>query len=145
MAFNDGRVVSNFITQVIDDKPVTLFGDGEQTRSFCFVSDLIEGLFQAARVATFDPPVNLGNPKEFTMRELASTVMKVAGKKVDIVNKPLPSDDPRRRCPDITKAKKQLGFAPKIALEEGIRQTYENFEARLAKWKKDRAASQRTP
>lgn len=133
MAFNDGRVVSNFIIQAIRKEPITIYGDGAQSRSFCFVSDLIEGLFRAATVETFDGPINLGNPTELTMRELADVVIKIAGKPIELVKKPLPADDPKRRCPDITRAKAQLAFAPKVPVEEGVRLTYENFVARLAK------------
>lgn len=131
MAFNDGRVVSNFITQAIEGKPITIFGDGKQTRSFCFVSDLVEGLFAAGMVDEFDPPVNLGNPGEITMHQLAEEVMRVAGHKVELINHPLPADDPKRRCPDISKAKRLLGFSPKVVLSEGIAATYANFKARL--------------
>ena len=131
MAFNDGRVVSNFITQVIQGQPITIFGDGSQTRSFCYVADLIEGLIAAARAETFDSPVNLGNPSELTMLELAEATMRVAGKRVDLVRKPLPKDDPRRRCPDITKARRLLGFEPKTAVEVGLKRTYDDFLARL--------------
>jgi UDP-glucuronate decarboxylase len=131
MAFNDGRVVSNFVMQSIEGKPITLFGDGMQTRSFCFVSDLVEGLFGAGRVDEFDSPVNLGNPGEITMRQLAETVMRVAGHTVELVHRPLPTDDPKRRCPDITKAKKLIDFRPTVSLDDGIRATYANFKARI--------------
>jgi UDP-glucuronate decarboxylase len=131
MAFNDGRVVSNFITQAIEGNAITLYGDGKQTRSFCYVSDLVEGLVRSALAAELDTPMNLGNPTEFTMIELAQVVAKVAGRHVDIVHRPLPSDDPRRRCPDIGKAKHQIGFEAKVPLEQGIRETYANFETRI--------------
>ncbi len=131
MAFHDGRVVSNFVMQAIKNQPITLYGDGEQTRSFCYVSDLVEGLFRSSRVDTFDSPMNMGNPQPITMRELASVVMKIAKKEVPIEHRPLPSDDPKRRCPDITKAKETIEFAPRVALEDGIRSTYENFVERL--------------
>ena len=131
MAFNDGRVVSNFIMQVIDGRPITLFGDGNQTRSFCFVSDLVEGLFKASRAETFDSPVNLGNPGEITMHELAEHVMRVAGRRVELIHQPLPADDPKRRCPDITKAQKLIGFDPRVPLAEGIALTYANFQERV--------------
>jgi UDP-glucuronate decarboxylase len=132
MAFNDGRVVSNFIIQAIKREPITIYGDGAQSRSFCYVSDLIDGLFRAAMVDTFDSPVNLGNPGEFTMLELARVVMKVTATDLDLVRKPLPADDPRRRCPDISKARALLGFSPTVPLEEGVRATYRNFAERLA-------------
>jgi UDP-glucuronate decarboxylase len=132
MAFGDGRVVSNFLLQALEGQPITIFGNGQQTRSFCYVSDLLDGLIAAARIATFDPPVNLGNPVEFSMLELAETAMKVAGRRVEIVRKPLPADDPKRRCPDITKAKRMLGFSPQVPLERGLALTCDNFRARLA-------------
>jgi UDP-glucuronate decarboxylase len=132
MAFSDGRVVSNFIMQAILGQPITLYGTGEQSRSFCYVSDLVDGIFRASVVDTFDSPVNLGNPAEFTMRELAQTIMQVTGKELAIVQRPLPADDPRRRCPDITKAHSLLGFDPKVPLAEGIRRTHANFVERLA-------------
>ena len=132
MAFGDGRVVSNFLLQALEGKPITIYGDGKQTRSFCYVSDLVDALVTVARVDTFDPPVNLGNPEEFTMLELAETAMKVAGQQVELVRRPLPPDDPRRRCPDITKAKRLLGFAPRVQLEEGLEKTCKNFRSRLA-------------
>lgn len=131
MAFNDGRVVSNFITQCLEGKPITVYGEGTQTRSFCYVSDLVDGLVAASRVARYDSPVNIGNPDEFTMLELAEAVMKAAGRRVDVIHKPLPADDPKRRCPDITKARALLGFSPKVRLAQGIARTYENFKLRL--------------
>ena len=132
MAFGDGRVVSNFLLQALQGSPITIYGNGEQTRSFCYVSDLLDGLLAAARVDTFDPPINLGNPGEFSMLELAETAMKVAGRRVELLKKPLPADDPRRRCPDISKAKRLLGFSPSVPLEQGLTATCENFRARLA-------------
>jgi UDP-glucuronate decarboxylase len=133
MAFGDGRVVSNFLLQALEGQPITIYGDGAQTRSFCYVSDLLDGLLAAARVDVFDPPVNLGNPGEFSMLELAETAMKVVGRKVELIRKPLPADDPKRRCPDITKASRLLGFAPKVPLERGLELTCENFRTRLAR------------
>jgi UDP-glucuronate decarboxylase len=132
MAFNDGRVLSNFVVQVLEGRPITIYGDGQQSRSFCFVSDLVDGLFRAGAAAEFDPPVNLGNPHEVSMIALAEVVMEAVGKRVELVRMPLPSDDPRRRCPDITKAKKLLGFEPRVPLPEGVRLTAENFRARLS-------------
>jgi UDP-glucuronate decarboxylase len=131
MAFGDGRVVSNFLVQALQGQSITIYGDGQQTRSFCYVTDLIDGLIAAARVETFDPPVNLGNPEEYTMLQLAEAAMRAAGRTVDIVRKPLPSDDPKRRCPDITKAKRTLGFSPTVPLEKGLAATSENFRSRL--------------
>jgi UDP-glucuronate decarboxylase len=133
MAFDDGRVVSNFLVQGIQKQPITIYGTGEQSRSFCYVSDLVEGILRAALAREFSSPMNLGNPAEFTMLELAETVMKVVGRRVDIVKKPLPPDDPRRRCPDITKAKRLLEFEPNVTLEQGLRLTCDNFVERLGK------------
>ena len=131
MAFNDGRVVSNFIMQAIEGRPITLFGDGKQTRSFCYVSDLVDGLFAAACASELESPVNLGNPRESTMIELATTVCNLVGSGVELVFKPLPSDDPKRRCPDITRAQELLNFGPRVSLEDGISATIVNFRARL--------------
>lgn len=132
MAFNDGRVVSNFLAQALGGKPLTIYGEGQQSRSFCYVSDLIDGIFRAGQVEDFDPPVNLGNPVEFTVRQLADLVNEVTGSKVPIVVKPLPADDPKKRQPDITKARRILGFEPKVALREGLARTAEDFKVRLA-------------
>ena len=135
MALNDGRVVSNFILQALANEPITLYGDGSQSRSFCYVSDLIEGIVRLgdADVSKLEYPiVNLGNPREMSMHELAEAVMKVHGKKVEIVRKPLPADDPKRRCPDITVAQQLLSFEPKVPVEEGIAQTYADFKERVA-------------
>jgi UDP-glucuronate decarboxylase len=132
MAFGDGRVVSNFLVQALEGKPITIYGDGQQTRSFCYVSDLVDGLISVARVETFDPPMNMGNPDEFTMLQLAETAMKVAGRRVELERRPLPSDDPKRRCPDIAKARRLIGFNPRIQLEQGLRDTCENFRSRMA-------------
>lgn len=132
MAFNDGRVVSNFIIQALEGRPITLYGDGSQTRSFCYVSDLVEGLLAASRVAEFDSPMNVGNPIELSMRQLSEAVVRLAGRPVEIVQKPLPADDPQRRCPDIAKARRLLGFEPRVSLDEGLTATIENFRLRLA-------------
>ncbi len=131
MAFDDGRVVSNFIVQAIRGRPITIYGTGEQSRSFCFVSDMIDGIFRSAVVEEFESPINLGNPDEYTMLQLAEAVMHVTGNQVELVKKPLPVDDPRRRCPDISKARRVLGFEPKVPLAEGILLTYANFDERL--------------
>lgn len=132
MAFGDGRVVSNFLVQALEGRPISIYGDGQQTRSFCYVTDLVDGLLAVARVDAFDPPVNLGNPEEFTMLQLAEAAMRVAGRQVELVRRPLPADDPKRRCPDITKAKRLIGFTPRVALEQGLEQTCQNFRSRLA-------------
>ncbi|MFO0549217.1 MAG: UDP-glucuronic acid decarboxylase family protein [Polyangiaceae bacterium] len=134
MAFDDGRVVSNFLIQAMKNLPITIYGSGEQSRSFCYVSDLVEGIFRAAMVPEFESPVNIGNPNEFTMLELAQTVLRVLGKDpkgADIVRKPLPADDPRRRCPDISKAQRLLGFEPRVQLEQGLLLTLKEFRERL--------------
>lgn len=131
MAFDDGRVVSNFLIQAMRSKPIAIYGSGQQSRSFCYVSDMVEGILRSALVPEFDSPMNLGNPTEFTMLQLAQTVMTVTGSQVELVKKPLPADDPKRRCPDIGKARRALGFEPKVELEAGIRLTYENFAQRL--------------
>ena len=132
MAFNDGRVISNFIVQALQNKPITVYGEGSQTRSFCYVSDLVGGLVAASRVENFESPVNLGNPREFTILQLAQQVLQATGANQEVVRKPLPADDPKRRCPDISKARRILGFEPKVPLEEGLRHTVADFRDRLA-------------
>jgi len=126
---NDGRVVSNFIMQALRGEPITIYGDGKQTRSFCYVDDLIAG-FLALMDSPDDVtgPVNLGNPGEFTMLELAEAVIRLTGSKTELVFKPLPSDDPKQRQPNITVAKEKLGWEPKIPLEEGLKHTIKYFK-----------------
>ena len=131
MALNDGRVVSNFLLQILEGRPLTIYGEGKQTRSFCYVSDLVNGIVSASAVKSLDGPVNLGNPRESTMLELAEAAMKVAGRTLDLTRKPLPPDDPKQRCPDIAKARSVLGFEPKVSLEVGLKATLEDFRARL--------------
>ena len=129
---DDGRVVSNFIVQALRDKPITIYGDGSQTRSFCYVSDLIDGLM--ALMETSDDvtgPVNLGNPREMTIRELAEQIITMTGSKSELVEKPLPGDDPTQRCPDISRAKSQLGWSPAVALEDGLEKTIGYFKDTL--------------
>ena len=128
MRMNDGRVVPNFIQQALHNKPLTVYGKGTQTRSFCYIDDLIEGIFRLMRADTNDP-INLGNPDEFTILQLAKLVIKLTGAKSRIVFKPLPQDDPRQRKPDIKRAKKILKWLPKVKLEEGLRKTIEWFRA----------------
>jgi UDP-glucuronate decarboxylase len=124
----DGRVVSNFIMQALRGEPITIYGEGEQTRSFCYVDDLIDGLMRLmASPADFTGPVNLGNPAEFTMRQLADKVLAMTGSKSEIAFRPLPPDDPKQRRPDITLAGARLGWAPKVPLEEGLRPTIDYF------------------
>ncbi|MDD5595780.1 MAG: SDR family oxidoreductase [Candidatus Omnitrophica bacterium] len=122
MRMRDGRVVPNFINQAINNKPLTVYGRGSQTRSFCYIDDLVEGLMRLMR-SHLNEPVNLGNPNEFTIMELADLVIKLTGTKSKIIYKPLPQDDPRQRQPDISKAKKLLKWQPKIKLSEGLKKT----------------------
>ena len=131
MAFDDGRVVSNFIGQALRGEPLTVFGDGKQTRSFCYVDDLVDGIVAMSRAASVDGPINLGNPGEFTILELAAEIAGLFGTRVNLTEAPLPPDDPRQRKPDITRAREILGFAPKVHLREGLTRTIENFRGRL--------------
>ncbi len=131
MAVNDGRVISNFIVQALRGEDLTVYGDGSQTRSFCYVSDMIEGLIKMMQTENITGPVNLGNPQEMPVLELAELVLKLTGSRSKITFKPLPPDDPGRRCPDITLAKKLLGWEPKVSLEEGLRLTIEYFRKKL--------------
>ena len=125
---NDGRVVSNFIVQALKGQDLTIYGDGSQTRSFCCVTDLVAGLEAMMRTPdNVTGPVNIGNPGEFTVRELAETIIRITGSKSKIVYKPLPQDDPARRKPDVTLAREILGWTPAIALEDGLRQTIDYF------------------
>ena len=127
----DGRVVSNFIIQALNGEPITLFGDGNQTRSFCCVDDLIDGLVRLmASPASFTGPVNLGKAVEFTMRELAELVLTETGSSSKFINLPLPQDDPKQRQPDISLAKAQLGWAPKVKLADGLKPTVAYFRGR---------------
>jgi UDP-glucuronate decarboxylase len=126
---NDGRVVSNFIMQALRNEPITVYGDGHQTRSFCYVDDLIESFVRMmATNSSVTGPINLGNPSEFTMRELAEKILQLTGSKSRLVYETLPHDDPRQRRPDITLAKEQLGWSPTIALEQGLIPTIEYFK-----------------
>ena len=130
---NDGRVVSNFIVQALKGEDITIFGTGEQTRSFCYVEDLLEAMVRTMNTADdFTGPVNIGNPGEFTMIELAELVLKLTGSKSKLVFKPLPQDDPKQRQPDISLAKNVLGWEPKIRLEDGLRETIDYFRTKLA-------------
>jgi UDP-glucuronate decarboxylase len=129
---NDGRVVSNFIVSSLQKKPVTLFGNGEQTRSFCYVDDLIDGLIRLMDSADdVTGPINLGNPHEVTVRELAERVAALTGSSLPFDFQPLPTDDPARRCPDISKAKQLLDWQPTVPLDEGLRRTIEYFRGHL--------------
>jgi dTDP-glucose 4,6-dehydratase len=123
---HDGRVVTNFIVQALSGEPITLYGDGQQTRSFCYVDDEIEGLYRLFMKGD-SMPTNIGNPTEFTMRQLAALVIELTGSKSSLVSRPLPADDPKQRQPDISKAKKQLGWEPTIPLRHGLVRTIEYF------------------
>jgi dTDP-glucose 4,6-dehydratase len=131
MRLNDGRALPNFLYQALTGQPITVYGDGRQTRSFCYVSDLIEGI---CRLLESDEhlPTNIGNPQEITILEFAERVLTLTGAKVALEFKPLPQDDPKQRCPDITKAKRVLHWEPKVGLEEGLRLTLEYFRQQVA-------------
>jgi UDP-glucuronate decarboxylase len=131
MAFDDGRVVSNFILQSLTGEELTVYGDGTQTRSFCYVSDLVGGLIRLMQHPTETRPVNLGNPEEFTMRELAREVLSLTASSSRIVHRALPIDDPKQRRPDIRRAREVLGFTPRVTLREGLMRTIDDFRARL--------------
>jgi UDP-glucuronate decarboxylase len=129
---DDGRVVSNFIVQALKGEPITIYGDGMQTRSFCYVDDLIEGFIRLMRADDkITGPMNLGNPNEFTIRQLAETVLKLTGASSNLIEKPLPEDDPMQRCPDISYAKKILEWQPAIELKEGLERTISYFKSVL--------------
>lgn len=128
---NDGRVIANFMMQALRNEPVTVFGDGNQTRSFCYVDDLIEGILRLSR-SDERLPVNLGNPNEFTILECARAILEVTGSKSKICFGDLPEDDPTRRCPDITKARTLLGWEPQVQLEEGLRKSLDFFRHKTA-------------
>ncbi len=131
MLENDGRVVSNFIVQALSDKDITIYGDGSQTRSFCFVSDLVTAMIKMMECEDFTGPVNLGNPRELTIKEIAELIVDLTGSRSKLVYKPLPKDDPTRRKPDITLAKQKLSWEPQVMLEEGLKSTIEYFRNRL--------------
>jgi UDP-glucuronate decarboxylase len=131
MLEDDGRVVSNFIVQALRGQPLTLYGEGQQTRSFCYVEDLIEGLIRLMNVEGLHEPLNLGNPSEFTIMQLAEEVIKACDSKSGFTYLPLPADDPRQRKPDITRAQNALGWNPTIPLREGLKRTVEDFQGRV--------------
>jgi len=131
MLEDDGRVVSNFIVQALRGEPLTLYGEGQQTRSFCYVDDLIEGLIRLMNVNDLHDPVNLGNPGEFTIKQLAEEVIKTCGSQSGFTYMPLPADDPRQRKPDITRAQTALGWNPTIPLRDGLKRTVEDFRSRV--------------
>ena len=130
MRLRDGRVVPAFVGQALRGEPLTIFGEGKQTRSFCFVSDLIEGIYRLSK-ADFHEPVNIGNPMELTILEFAERIRSITGSKSQIVKKPLPVDDPQQRRPDISRAKKILGWEPRVSLEDGLKETIRWFQANL--------------
>jgi dTDP-glucose 4,6-dehydratase len=130
MRLRDGRVVPAFIGQALNGVPLTVFGDGSQTRSFCYVSDLIDGIFKLA-MSDFHEPVNIGNPREMTIKQFAEEIIRIIGADSTIEYKPLPVDDPKVRQPDITRAKKVLGWEPRVKFDEGIKETIEYFRERL--------------
>ena len=131
MLENDGRVVSNFIVQALQGKPLTIYGDGKQTRAFCYVEDLVDGLVRLMNAGDLYDPVNLGNPGEFTIDELAIEVARLCGADTNIKHEPLPADDPRQRKPDTTRARELLGWEPKVMLREGLERTIADFRSRL--------------
>ncbi len=128
MGLDDGRIVPNFVKQALTGQALTVYGDGSQTRSFCYVSDLIDGVYKMM-YAKVDGPVNLGNPNEMKVIDFAGKIIRLTGSRSKIVHKPLPQDDPKQRCPDISKAKKELGWAPKVDLDEGLKKTIEWFSS----------------
>lgn len=133
MRLNDGRVVPSFLTQALQKRPITVFGDGQQTRSFCFISDLVEGIFKLATQEKLSGEVfNLGNPGEYTVKELAQAILKLLDVDVEILFTALPPDDPKRRKPDISKAQKILHWQPSVSLQDGLRQTIPYFSAKVA-------------
>jgi dTDP-glucose 4,6-dehydratase len=131
MRLNDGRALPNFVYQALTGQPITVYGDGRQTRSFCYVSDLIEGIWRLAQSDEHEP-TNIGNPQEITILEFAERIRSLLGVKTPIVFKPLPQDDPKQRCPDIGKARRVLHWEPKVNLEEGLRVTLEYFQKQVA-------------
>jgi len=128
MNIDDGRVVSNFVTQALKGDPITVYGDGSQSRSFCFVDDLVEGLIRFMDQDSFTGPINLGNPQEFTILQLAEKILQKTSSKSKLIFKPLPEDDPIQRKPDISLAKQKLGWEPKVPLDEGLEKTIAYFK-----------------
>jgi UDP-glucuronate decarboxylase len=127
MNSNDGRIISNMVIQALKSQPVTVYGDGNQTRSFCYVSDTVRGLVSLMN-SDFFGPVNIGNPRETTVMAIAEKIMELTGSKSTIVFKPLPEDDPQRRCPDISRAKQVLSWEPCVNLEDGLKKTIDWFK-----------------
>jgi UDP-glucuronate decarboxylase len=133
MAIHDGRVISNFIVQALTGEDITVYGQGQQTRSFCYISDMVAGLIKLMNAETFEGPVNLGNPDEYTILELAQKTLELTGSSARLVFKPLPADDPRQRCPDIAKAKRLLDWQPIVPLSTGLQETIRYFKEKLQK------------
>jgi len=131
LRLDDGRVIPNFIGEVLRGEPLTVYGDGRQTRSFCYVDDTIEGVWRLLVTDRVEGPVNLGNPDERSVNDIAHLVQKIAGRHVGVVHHPLPPGDPKVRCPDITKARALLGWEPKVSLEDGLRRTIDTFRERI--------------
>ena len=131
MAIHDGRVISNFIVQALSGEDITVYGQGQQTRSFCYISDLVEGLVRLMNTEVFEGPVNLGNPEEYTILELAQKTLELTGSSARLVFKPLPQDDPQQRCPDISRAKRLLDWQPTVPLTTGLKETIRYFKEKL--------------
>jgi UDP-glucuronate decarboxylase len=133
MALDDGRVISNFMVQALRDEPLTVYGDGAQTRSFCYVDDMVSGLIALMEYEApgCSEPFNLGNPRETTILQLAAAIIEIAGSRSTVVRRPLPQDDPKQRCPDIAKAREKLGWLPGTEMNEGLRRTVEDFKSRV--------------
>jgi dTDP-glucose 4,6-dehydratase len=130
MRVNDGRAVPAFMSQALRNEDVTVFGDGTQTRSFTYITDLVDGIIRLM-LSNENDPVNIGNPHEMTIKEIAETIIRMTGSKSRIIYKPLPVDDPKQRRPDITRARTTLGWAPKVALDEGLVKTIEYFRTKV--------------
>ncbi len=137
MRLNDGRALPNFLYQALTGKPITVYGSGKQTRSFCYVSDLVAGLIKLLESEEHEP-TNIGNPQEITILEFAERIRELTHTKAEIIFKPLPQDDPKQRCPDITKARRVLNWEPKVELAEGLRLTLEYFQKKIAETESDR-------
>jgi dTDP-glucose 4,6-dehydratase len=138
MRLNDGRALPNFLYQAFTGEPITVYGDGNQTRSFCYVSDLIEGIYRLLESGEHEP-VNIGNPNEITILEFAERVRTLVGSKVPILFKPLPQDDPKQRCPDLSKARRLLNWEPQVKLADGLQRTYEYFQPQVAAGKNQKS------
>lgn len=130
MRLDDGRALPTFMSQALNDQPITVYGDGSQTRSFCYVDDLVEGIYRLL-LSDYHMPVNIGNPSEISLKDFAEEVKKLTGTKSDIIYEPLPQDDPKQRQPDITKARKLLGWEPKVDRGEGLQRTLDYFRTRI--------------